>query len=209
MVVRKLGDFVFVNSSDARSIGAVELLARRCRGVRISVVENSGMGCKNRGVRAFVLAQPGEAASVEGDAVEVAFQRGFFRGAEIDKPLRFIYRVNRRYFPLTLGELRQLLAFEVIQIQVAIPAALAGPQEALAVLEKIKIVANVDPIGVIFAENGAGPASGAVGNQQIKRGLCAIETLNGEMLGVPEPAHARNVDIGFRSSVHRARFAAA
>src|SRR2546430_12756929 len=104
MVVRKLGDFVFVNSSDARSIGAVELLARRCRGVRISVVESGGIGCKNRGVRAFVLAQPGEAASVEGHAVEVAFQRGFFRGAEIDKTIRFIDRVNRRDFPLTIGD---------------------------------------------------------------------------------------------------------
>src|SRR5437870_4160207 len=71
MVVRKLGDFVFANRGDARSIGAVEVLARRCRGVRIGVVESSSVWCKNRGVRAFVLGEPSEAGSVQGDAVEV------------------------------------------------------------------------------------------------------------------------------------------
>src|SRR6202045_1397539 len=209
MVVRKLGDFVFVNSSEARSIGAVEVLPGRGRGVRISVVESGSIGCKTRGVRALVLGEPGEAGSVEGEAVEVAFQRRFFRGGEVDKALRFIYRIDRRDFPLTLGELRKLFALEVIEIQVAIPAALARPQEALAIAEEIKVVAEVDPIGVIFAENGAGLASGAVGDQQIKRGLCAMEALNGEMFGVREPVHARNVDIGFRSSFHHARFATA
>jgi len=44
---------------------------------------------------------------------------------------------------------------------VAIPAVLAGPQKALAVLEEIKVVADVDPIGIIFTEGGAGLAVAA------------------------------------------------
>jgi len=35
MVVRKLGDFVSLMAAMARSIGAVEVLPRRCGGVRI------------------------------------------------------------------------------------------------------------------------------------------------------------------------------
>src|SRR5216683_7230854 len=134
MVVRKLGDFVFVNCRDARSIGTVEVLARRSGGVRIGVVESGVIGCKNRGVRARVFGEPGEGGSVESDAVEMALERRFFCGREIDESLCLIDCVDRGDFPLTLGELRELPALEVIQVQVAIPAALAGPQEALAIL---------------------------------------------------------------------------
>ena len=88
-------------------------------------------------------------------------------------------------------------------------ASLARPQEAPAILEKIEIVAHVDPIGIIFAESGAGLACDGVGKKEIKHGLGAIQALNREMFGVREPVHARNVDVGFRCSVHSARFAAA
>ncbi len=60
MVVRKLCDFVFVNRSDARAVGMIEVLARRCRGTRISIVESSDIGRRHRRMRAFVLGDPGK-----------------------------------------------------------------------------------------------------------------------------------------------------
>src|SRR5260370_38311851 len=127
MVVRKLGNFVCVNSSEARSIGAVEVLPRRGRGVRIGVVESGGVRCKNRGVRALVLGEPGEAGPVEGEAVEGAFQRRFFRGGEGDKTLRFIYCFRPPRFPPPLWKLPQLVAVRGLQKQLEIPASAPPP----------------------------------------------------------------------------------
>src|SRR5712692_439904 len=99
MVIRKLGDFVFINHGDARSIGAVEVLARRCCCVRIGVVESGVIGCKNRGVRARVFGEPGEGGSVESDAVEMALERRFFCGREIEESLCLIEWGGRGEWP--------------------------------------------------------------------------------------------------------------
>ena len=208
MVVSKLSDFVFVNRADARTIAAVEILAWWRRSVRIGVIESGSIGRKNRAVRAFLFCDPRQASSVERDTVEVTFQRGFFRRRKIDKSPRFINSVDCRDFPFALGYLRKLFAFKAKQVQVAIPAALARPQEALAVLQKIEIITDVNPIRIIFAERGARLACSGVCNQEIECGLRAIEALNREMLRIHKPVHARNVNTGFRSGVHRTRFTA-
>src|SRR5437879_7467502 len=127
------------------------------------------MGCQYRCVCAFVLGDSCQAGSVKSNAVQVTFQRRFLCGGEVDKAFGFIDRVDCRDFPFALGKLCELLALEVKQIQVAIPAAFAGPQETLAIFQQSEIVTHVDPIRVIFAENGACLARGSVRNQQIER----------------------------------------
>src|SRR5260370_12216833 len=112
MVVGKLGDFVSVARSDGRSIDAVEVLPRRSGGVRISVVESGGIGRKNRGVRAFLLGEPGQAGPVKSNAVEVSFQRRFFRGGEIHETFFFIHGVERSDFPFTSVDLRTWFPLE-------------------------------------------------------------------------------------------------
>ncbi len=57
MEIGKLGDFVFVDRGDARSVGAVKILTRRGSRVRKSINEGRRIRRENCGVRAFVLGQ--------------------------------------------------------------------------------------------------------------------------------------------------------
>ena len=50
--------------------------------------------------------------------------------------------------PVAAGQLHQLLTGIVVHIKMPVTASLAGPQKPLTVREKIKIVADVDPIFV-------------------------------------------------------------
>src|SRR5207249_12181398 len=106
----------------------------------------------------------------------------FFRGSEIGKAYCLVDGIYSRDFPFAFGELGKLLAIEVVQMQMAIPAALAGPQRALAILEKKKIVAVVDPIGIIFTEGNTRLAGSRVCNEEIQVRLRAIEALNSKLL---------------------------
>src|SRR5215472_13064880 len=127
----------------------------------------------------------------------MALEGRFFSGHEIDDPGRFVYRSEMSDFPIAFRELRKLRPGEVVKVEMAVAGALAGPDETISVLEEAKIVADVDPIRILFGEDGAAPACGNVGNEEIKDGLLAIEALHCELFGARKPVHSGNVDVGF------------
>src|SRR5260370_27533834 len=130
------------------------VLASRRGSVRMGNNERGWVGRKNSGVRAFLLGQAGEPASQSGN-IEVPLERRFFRRREVDQSLCFVNRIQRSDFPFAPGNLPELLAFEIIKIQMAVTAALAGPQEALAVFQEMQIVADVDPVRIFLGERRA------------------------------------------------------
>src|SRR5207245_980641 len=135
---------------NGRSVCATKILARWRSRVRKSINEGRSICCEHRRVRASFLGQPCEARPIKSDAVELPLHRRFFRGGEVNEILRFVNGVNLRNLPITFGKLRELLAADVIQIQVAVAAALAGPQKTLSILEEKKIVADVDPVWIFL-----------------------------------------------------------
>src|SRR5882762_10970315 len=142
-------------------------------------------------MRAFYLGDACESGAIETDTIQVTLQGRLLRRREIHRALGFVNRVQRSDFPLAFGDLSEQLAVEIVEIQVPISGALAGPEEALAVLEEIEIVADIYPIGILFAERCSCLARGGDANQQIESILCAIETLDGDVLRIVQPIHAR------------------
>src|SRR6266404_8353156 len=105
-------------------------------------------------MRAFFLADARESRPIETYAIQLPFERRFFCRREISHALRFLHRVERSDFPFPFGELRKLLAVEIVEIQVPVSGAFAGPQKALAILKEMKIVADIDPVGITLGERG-------------------------------------------------------
>src|ERR1700735_5730507 len=89
--------------------------------------------------------------------------------------------------PIAAGELRKLFAGIIVEIEMAVAGALAGPQKAFVVGEKIQIVADVDPVFVGFGEDGFGRAGRGVGEKQVELILRAIEPLDGEAAACRRP----------------------
>ncbi len=106
-----------------------------------------GVGC---GQLAF-------AGSIQLDGVQVPLGGRGLAGSVVDAAAGFVFvhRVDRRDFPVALGQLRHALAVDGREKDVAEAAiALAGPQEALAVLEKLDVAIEVDPVRVGLLEYG-------------------------------------------------------
>ena len=152
MVIGKLGHFVFVDGRDARPVRAVQLLARGSGGVRIVVNERGRRRGERGGVCAFVFREARQAGAIECGAIELAFDWRFFRGREVHDSLGFVHRVERSDFPFALGDLPELLAVAIVKIKMSVAASLAGPQESLAVPEKIQLVADIDPGCIFFGQ---------------------------------------------------------
>src|SRR5260370_33215064 len=148
MGVGGVGYLVFVDAGDSCVSGTMNVVACRRGGVRMGNNERGWVGRKNSGVRAFLLGQAGEPASQSGN-IEVPLERRFFRRREVDQSLCFVNRIQRSDFPFTPGNLPELLAFEIIKIDMAVTAGFAGPQEAFAVFHGMQIAADVDPLTII------------------------------------------------------------
>ena len=59
----------------------------------------------------------------------------------------------------------------------------------------MKIVAEVDPVGILLGKNYAGCTMGGVCQQKVQRVLAAGEALNGNVLTVWQPLHPGYVDV--------------
>src|ERR1700741_4940820 len=139
----------------------------------------------------------------------MALHRRFFRGREIDKALRFVDSVHVADFPLALGELGKFLAREIVEIQMAVAGAFTRPQEALSVFQEVEVIAEIDPVRVLFGEQPRGVSRSRVCEKQVENSLIAIESLNGKAPRIRQPIHTRNIDIRVAAYIHRASLAAA
>src|SRR5271156_3482673 len=93
--------------------------------------------------------------------------------------------------PIAAGELREFFAGTIVEIEMAVAGAFAGPQKASVVGEKVKIVADVDPVFVGLGEDGFRGAGRGVSEKQVELILRAIEALDGDAAAVRQPIHAR------------------
>src|SRR6267143_2844488 len=116
-------------------------------------------------MRAFFLGDACESGAIETDTIQVTLEGRLLRRREIHRALGFLNCVERSDFPLTFGDLSEQLTVEIVEIEMSVSGAFAGPEEALAVPEEIKIVADIDPIGILFAEHCSCLARGGIGNQ--------------------------------------------
>ena len=125
------------------------------------------------------------------DAVELPLDGTLLRGGEIDLAVLFVHAGDALDFPIAVGELSELLARQIVEIEMAESGALAGPQKALPVGEEMQVVADIDPVFVLFGEHGLGFSGGGVGEEQIQMILRAIQALDGHAAGIPQPGDAR------------------
>jgi hypothetical protein len=65
MKIGKLGDFVFADRGDARSVSAANILTRRGRCVGKSINESRSIWREDRGVRAIFLGQARKSRAIE------------------------------------------------------------------------------------------------------------------------------------------------
>src|SRR6266850_658875 len=156
-------------------------------------------------MRAFFLGDARESRPIETYAIELPLKGRFFRRREIHRALGFLNRVQRSDFPLAFGDLSEQLAVEIVEIQVPVSVALAGPEKALAVLEEIKVVADIDPIGILFAQGCSCFTRGSIGNQKIECVLCTIEALYRYLFRFVLPILALNINISLGPYIHGAR----
>src|SRR5581483_5839569 len=100
--------------------------------------------------------------------VELPLDRACFRGREIYLAGFLVDPCNSVDLPIAVSDLRQLLASQIIKIEVAEAGALTGPEEALIVIEEAKIVGEIDPVFILLGEHGLAFASGSIGEEQIE-----------------------------------------
>src|ERR1700740_2376313 len=124
----------------------------------------------------------------------MALERRFLRGREIRVAFRFIYGIQTGHLPITLGDLRQLFPLQIENIQMPEPAALARPQKAPSIMEKIQIVAQVYPVRILFAQEHMALSVRSAGDQEVELGLGSVQRLNSEVFRVAQPAHPRDVN---------------
>ena len=103
-------------------------------------------------VHAVLFGDAGESGAVERHAIEMPLEGRFFRGREIDDAFGFVNGIHLADFPIAFGELRELLAGQVIEIEMAVAGAFTRPEKAIGVLEKIKVVADIDPVLIFFGK---------------------------------------------------------
>src|SRR5215468_3030888 len=75
---------------------------------------------------------------------------GWLTGSIKNAAVAFIYAVDAAHFPIASSQLFHVLAIIRIEIDMAVAIALAGPQEMFAILEELKIAAEINPIGIGF-----------------------------------------------------------
>src|SRR5580765_3198611 len=80
--------------------------------------------------------------------------------------------------PIAARQLVQLLTGQIVNVVVAKSSALARPQKPFAVREKIKVVAEVDPILIGLSQNRSRRTRSRIHKQQIEPVLRAIHALN-------------------------------
>src|SRR6266436_7709117 len=165
MVVRKLPHLVLVYHRNARAVRPVEIQARRSRGIREGIVKSGRVRREDRIMRTFFLGDACESIPTETNAIQMTLEVRFFRRREIHRALRFFYRIECSDFPFSFGELRKLLAVAIVEIQVPVSGAFAGPEKALAILKEMKIVADIDPVGITLGERGSCLARSGIRNQ--------------------------------------------
>src|SRR5208282_5045196 len=86
--------------------------------------------------------------------------------------------------------------------------ALTAPDEALAILEELEIVADVDPVWVFLMHDGVCGAGGGIGNEEVEAVLNAVKFLDCYGMAVGEPDEARKEIVAGLAEVHPVRFAA-
>ncbi len=86
-----------------------------------------------------------------------------------------------------------------------VPAALGTPDEPGPGFEKGQLVVQVDPGVAGLRQQDAGFTAAGMHFQQFERLLVARLSLHGEKVGLGEPVHARQVDIGLLADVHPAQ----
>src|SRR5712664_2117501 len=115
-------------------------------------------------MRAFFLGDACKSGAIETDTIQVTLEGRFLRRREIHRALGFLNRVQRSDFPFAFGDLSEQLSVETVEIEMPVSGALAGPEEVLAIPKEIKIVADIDPIGILFAERCSCLARGGIVN---------------------------------------------
>src|SRR4029077_3298638 len=116
MVVGKFGHFVFVDGSDARSVGAVKILTRRGSRTGKSINKSGSVWREDRGVRAFFLCEACKTRAIKSDPIELPLKGRFLRRGEVNETVYFVNAVEPGDFPIALGELRELPAANIVQI---------------------------------------------------------------------------------------------
>ena len=131
------------------------------------------------------------ACAIEADGVEVTLQvTGLGRGVE-NSAGGFIDAVDRCHFPGAAGELMDLAAVVGIKEDVAEAlAALAGPEEAAAVVEEEGLTAGVDPVGIGLFQNGGVAAGFDVDGEELQVVLDAVGAHHEEAARAGHPAGA-------------------
>src|SRR5258706_8618235 len=83
--------------------------------------------------------------------------------------------------------------------------ALAAPEEVFAVLEEAIYSGDVDPVGVLLAQQQGGSSGGWVGDQQIEPVLYPVQPLNGDALASRQPVNPGDQESTCFTPVHPSR----
>ncbi len=171
-------------------------------------------------MRPVFAGQPLQSRTVHVDAVQLLFDRGFLERREVD-PIPLLVDVGRglpQRGPHVRGPNRPSTArdlphehegaVEVVEVEVGVAVPLGDPHEPLLVLQKVKVVVQVDPTLVGLAQNRLGLTACGVDQEQIQRGLRAVECLDRQASSVGKPLYAHEVLVGIDAQVDPRGFAA-
>src|SRR5690606_11674304 len=120
---------------------------------------------------------------------------------EIDRVRALIYTDETGFLaiahhhPWPGGQRTNELAVGIIQIKMFVARASRRPDECLRVLEKVKVMVQLEPMRARFLEQHAGAAVARIDVEEIEPLLIPRLALNRKRFGAREPIDAREIPI--------------
>jgi len=114
MIIRQFRNFILINNSQQRTIRPRHVLPWRRHRIRVSIHKCRSIRRHLHPMRPVVNGDAANRRAIERHAIQMPLQRRFRRAREIHQPFPLIHPVHRGNFPLTLGDLRKLLAFQIV-----------------------------------------------------------------------------------------------
>ena len=147
-------------------------------------------------------------AAVELECVDLGVGNEVAVRLHVDGRRPLVHRQQLVDVPVAGADRVAQRAVEPVQVQMLVTAALAGPEQALAVGEEAQVIVEVEPGRAAFGQHGALFEALGLDDAQLEALLVACFDLKREAPGIGQPIDAREVDVGVDAEVDPACLAA-
>ena len=124
-------------------------------------------------MRSVIAGERNRLASRKWRAIKLSLDSASLRRGEVYLRVFLIHAGDALDLPVPVSNLCQLLAVQIVQIEMAIAGALAGPQKTLLIRQEAQVVVYIDPVFILFGERNLRFPAARIGETEDRGASCA------------------------------------